>query len=310
MAKSALLPSEAMLPSEDMLLIQHIYNQLKKSKGGLNANYIPELKKVNPNLYAISIFTVKGEVYNIGDYTTEFALESCSKIFTLALALEKYGIAGLKSRIGTHISSEKFNSICTFDTHKSHTLNSFYNGGALATTSLLYEKNKKKFEQKIIDNISEFAGRPLHVKHKIYASEINNADHNLAIAYLLHSYNRFYGEVEATVEVYTKQCSVMVTSQDVAQMAATLANQGVQPRTHKKVLASNYVNYILQHMTDHGLYSDKLHLGYPAKSGVSGIILMVIPGVMGIGVISPPLNKHGNSVKGLKTAKLIAEHLV
>jgi glutaminase len=97
-------------------------------------------------------------------------------------------------------------------------------------------------------------------------------------------------------------------------MAATLANRGVQPRTHKKILASNYVTYILKHMTNNGLYEEssdwQKHVGYPAKSGVSGIILMVIPGVMGIGIISPPLNTHGNSVKSIKTAKLIAEHLL
>jgi len=147
--------------------IKQIYIKLKKSHSGKNADYIPELKKVNPNLYAISIYTVDGHVYNIGDYTTEFAIESCSKVFTLCLALEKYGIQHLKKYIGEGKTLVKFNSIEELLENKVHTINSFNNGGAMTTTSLLYEKNKKKFEKKIIDNMSEFAGKKLHVDKKI-----------------------------------------------------------------------------------------------------------------------------------------------
>jgi glutaminase len=293
--------------------INKIYNKLKNVKGGKNADYIPELQKVNPKLYAISIFTVNGDEYNVGDYDKEFAIESCSKVFTLSLALEKVGIKTLKSKIGTAKSFDKFNSINAIEKHITHTINSFNNGGAMATTSLLYEKNKKNFERKIINNMSEFAGRKLHVDEKIYLSEINNASHNLAIAYLLNSYDRFYGDVQTCVDVYTRQCSVMVTSRDVAIMAATLANKGVNPKTHKKIIEPRYISYILNHMKDNGLYEESddwmKNIGFPVKSGVSGTLLIVIPGVMGIGIISPPLNNHGNSVKGIKTARLLAELL-
>ena len=191
----------------------------------------------------------------------------------------------------------------------SHTINSFNNGGAMATTSLLYEKNKTKVIKKIVDNMSDFAGRKLHINKNIYLSEINNASHNLAIAYLLDSYNRFYGDVQECVDIYTQQCSVMITSSDVAIMAATLANGGVNPKTHKKIIEKKYISYILNHMEDNGLYGESSDwmktIGLPIKSGVSGILMIVIPGVMGIGIMSPPLNKHGNSVKGLKTAKLL-----
>ena len=295
-------------------MLNTIYTQLKNTKGGKNADYIPELKKVNPKLYAISICTITGEEYNIGAYQTEVAIESCSKVFTLALALEKYGIRVLKQKIGSNTTLAKFDSIEATEKHISHTLNSFYNGGAMATTSLLYEKNQKLFEKKIIDNMSTFAGHPLHVNSTIYQSEISNADHNLALAHLLKAYHRFYGEVHSTVEVYTRQCSAMVTSQDVARMAATLANQGVHPLTRQKCLNPKYIHYILNHMLENGLYNESAEhfqsIGYPMKSGVGGIILMVIPGVMGIGIVSPPLNAAGNSVKGLKTARLIAETIV
>jgi glutaminase len=291
--------------------INNIYKKLKKSHIGQNADYIPELKKVNPNLYAISIYTVDGQVYNIGDYETEFAIESCSKVFTLSLVLEKYGIPFMRKNIGEGKTLIKFNSINETLENKLHTINSFNNGGAMATTSLLYEKNVNKsiFEKKIIKNMSDFAGRKLHVDKKIYTSEINNAEHNLAIAYLLKSYDMFYGDVQESVDVYTRQCSVMLTSHDLAIMAATLANKGVNPKTKKKIVDSKYISYILTHMEENGLYEESDHwmsqIGFPAKSGVSGALMVVIPNVMGIGIYSPRLNKHGNSDKGIKTMKLL-----
>jgi len=291
--------------------INKIYDKFKNVKGGKNADYIPELKKVNPNLYAISIFTVNGDEYNIGDYSKEFAIESCSKVFTLSLALEKYGIKTLKEKIGIDTSLDKFNSINAVENNLMHTINSFNNGGAMATTSLLYEKNKSHFIKKIVDNMSDYAGRKLQVDKKIYLSEMNNASHNLAIAYLLNSYDRFYGDVQTCVDIYIKQCSVMVTSRDVAIMAATLANKGFNPKTRKQVIDPKYILYILNHMKNNGLYEESgdwmKTVGLPAKSGVSGILLIVIPGVGGIGIVSPPLNKYGNSVKGIKTAKLLSK---
>ena len=293
--------------------IEKIYLKLKNTKGGKNADYIPELKKVNPNLYSISIFTVDGYEYEIGDYDTKFAIESCSKVFTLALALEKFGIPTLKEKIGTHKSYEKFNSIHAIENDKTHTINPFDNGGAMATTSLLYEKTKTNTEKQIIDNMSKYAGNKLHVDKKIYLSEITNAEHNLAIAYLLKSYDRFYADVDKTVDIYTKQCSVMVTTSDLAFMAATLANKGVNPKTQKRVIDAKLITFILEQMVNNGLYEESDNwfksVGFPAKSGVSGLLMIVIPGLMGIGIASPPLNSHGNSVKGIKTAKLIADLL-
>jgi glutaminase len=290
--------------------IEKIYNKLKNTKGGKNADYIPELSKVDSDLYAISIYTVDGQMFNIGDYNHEFAIESCSKIFTLALALDEFGIPFVQKKIGENKSNEAFNSICSVDRITNHTINSFDNGGAMATTSLLYEKDKRKFAKNIIDNISEFAGRKLYVSNKIYKSELLHSEHNLAIAYLLKSYGKFYGDVETCVDIYTQQCSVMVTSTDIAIMAATLANGGINPKTNNKLISKKNVKYILDHMELNGLYNETddwmKKYGMHAKSGVGGVLLCVIPGKMGIGIISPPLNKYGNSVKGIKTAiKLI-----
>ena len=293
--------------------IENIYLKLKNTKGGKNADYIPELKKVNPNLYSISIFTVDGYEYEIGDYDTKFPIQSCSKVFTLALALEKFGIPTLKAKIGTHKSYEKFNSIHAIENDKTHTINPFDNGGAMATTSLLYEKTKTNTEKQIIDNMSKYAGTKLHVDKKIYLSEITNAENNLEIAYLLKSYDRFYADVDKTVDIYTKQCSVTVTTTELAVMAATLANKGVNPKTKKRVIDAKLITFILEQMVNNGLYEESDNwfksVGFPAKSGIGGLLMIVIPGLMGIGIASPPLNSHGNSVKGIKTAKLIADLL-
>jgi glutaminase len=293
--------------------IEKIYNKLKGTDGGKNAEYIHELFVVNPYLYAISIVMIDGQEINVGDFTHEFAIESCSKVFTLALALEKYGTKNLKSKIGDKGTSEKFNSICAADNIYNHTINSFNNGGAMATVSLLYEPDSKKMLANIVNNMSDFADKQLHINNKIYKSEILHSERNLAIAYLLKSHKRFYADVETSVDIYTKQCSTMVTSKDLALMAATLANKGTNPRTNEKLVKKANLEYILKHMSIAGLYDETpkwmKEVGYPAKSGVSGLLMIVVPGIMGIGIASPPLNKFGNSVKGIKTAKKIAELL-
>ena len=170
-----------------------------------------------------------------------------------------------------------------------------------------------KYKNKIVKNMSDFACNQLHVNNKIYKSELLTSERNLAIAYLLKSYGRFYGNVEKCVDTYTKQCSTMVTSKDLALMAATLANKGINPCSKKRLIVPANVGYILKHMEHSGLYNETISwmntVGYPAKSGVSGLLMIVIPGLMGIGIVSPPLNKFGNSVKGIKTAKMIAKLL-
>jgi glutaminase len=295
-------------------VIEHVYSKIKKLKiTGKNADYIPELKKVNPNLFAISIFTVDGEEYNVGDYNKEVAIESVSKVFSLALALKTVGITKVSSMIGTQQTFTEFNSISAIEDSPNKTINSFVNGGAIATTSIYYDKNPDIYHKKIFNNLSEFAGRKITYSIPTYNSEINNVDHNLAIGYLLKSHGRFYGEVIPTVDAYTKQCSALVTSKDVAVMAATIANYGVNPKTKKKVIDKKYIPYIITHMAANGMYGFSetwmTNIGMPAKSGVGGVILIVVPHVMGIAIVSPPLDKLGNSVKGILAANEIAKQL-
>jgi len=297
--------------------IEHVYNKLKKTKGGKNADYIPVLSKVNPSLYAISICTVDGDTYDIGDYNLEFPIESISKIFSLSLALEKYGTEYVKKIIGNKPSKFSFNSASAIENVAKHLSNSFSNAGAIATTCLSYEKkhhiHPEKLETKLLDNMSRFAGKKLHVNTKIYKSEISFVDHNYALAYLFKSYSRFQGDVPICLDIYTRQCSTEVTCQDISVMAATIANNGINPITQKVVMDKKHIPYIIDHMYKNGLYDQSedfnMLAGIPCKSGVSGGMLIVIPGVMGIGIYSPPLNKYGNSFKGIKSAFMLADEL-
>ena len=158
--------------------------------------------------------------------------------------------------------------------------------------------------------MEDFAGRKLKVNEHLYLSEYKTSKHNKELIDKLVSYGRFYGDPETVLKVYTKQCSVMVNSKDVAIMAATLANHGANPITHKKLINEEKTDYIIEHMAAHGLYNESptwwKQTYFPAKSGVGGVIMIVIPGIMGIGIVSSPLNKYGNSYKGVETGKLLA----
>jgi glutaminase len=295
-------------------IINEIYKSVKKLKiTGKNADYIPQLKKVNPNLYGISIYTIEGNEYNVGDYTTEVAIESVSKVFSLALALKTVGVSKMSKMVGTLQTMSRFDSITAIEDSENRTINSFQNGGAMATTSIYYHKNPAKYEKTIFDNISDFAGRKIVYSKATFNSEMSNLEHNLAIGYLLKSYGRFYGEVIPSVTAYTKQCSAMATTSDIAIMAATIANYGVNPKTGKRVIDKKFIPYILAHMSANGMYEYSetwmTHVGLPAKSGVGGVILIVVPNVMGIAILSPGLDEHGNSVKGIITAKHISAKL-
>jgi glutaminase len=297
--------------------VENIYKKIKSMKQkGKNADYIPDLQIVNPNIYAISVCNIKGEIMNFGDYRTEVGIESTSKVFTLALALNMYSIKKLISHVGDKDETREFNSIKDVLEIKNHTINSFVNAGAMATTSLLYDKtksndtNEKAMNKIILENMEDFAGRTLKVNEHLYLSEYKTSHHNQLLIDKLVSYRRFYGDPQTVLKSYTKQCSVMVTSKDIAVMAATLANNGTNPITHNKLVNEEKVEYIVDHMAQHGLYNESEQwwesTHFPVKSGVGGVIMIVIPGVMGIGIVSPPLNKYGNSFKGVETGKLLA----
>ena len=285
-------------------LLNKVYKKVKKNKGGKLANYIPQLARQDPSIFGMSLVDCTGYTYSVGDHRKDVAIESISKLFTLALAAKTHGIQAIFDKIGVRGSCLSFNDVMAADMSSSHTINPFVNQGAMATTSMMYKNNKGTFFKDILDNMRTYANRKLPVGQKVYQSESKTNARNLALAYLLKSYDRFYGgNVKKTVEVYTKQCSVMANSDDLARMAAVFAAGGIHPDTKQRLIGQKEADFILHVLRSDGLYQYSgvwaARCGAPAKSGVGGGILIVIPGICGIGIVSPPLDENGNSVRGI-----------
>lgn len=293
-------------------VIEKIYKRHKNKKGGKLAAYIPELAKVDPKIFSIVIVDCCGNIHKVGDFKKEIAIESVSKVFTLCMALTERGDKEVADKIGTQTSFMPFNSIIALKMSKSHTMNPFVNAGAIATTSLV-KGTKAASWKKIKGNMDAFAGRKLGFSESVYRSEMKTNQHNVALSYMLKSLGRFYGDVEDSVDVYTKQCSVMVNAIDLATMAAVLANKGRHPVTGKQIIKASYVPFVLSAMMGSGMYnySGKWMnvVGIPSKSGVGGGIIGVVPGHFGIAVVSPPLDENGNSHKGVAVMKELSAAL-
>jgi glutaminase len=274
------------------------------------ASYIPERKNEDPNLFSLSVVQINGEERNFGDFKEKVPIESVAKVFTLAFALNEKGKAEVKKKIGLESSLASFHSTREVKKRKTHTINPFVNAGAMATVSLL--SSKTNLFNSILFNMQTFANNfKLKMSQKIYKSEMETNDTNKAIIELLVQNHRFYGDPLNTLEAYTKQSSVMVTTRDVAMMASVLANDGVHPLTKERLVSKGNVEFILDAMKTAGLYNEsnsfyeKVRSDVYIKSGVSGLIMVVVPGQCGLCVLSPPLNSKGNSAKGLKLIKAL-----
>jgi glutaminase len=285
----------------------------KLDNKGENASYIPILSKQDPNIIGISIVDCNGNIYNKGDSDKKIPMESISKVFTLAMLLNKVDIDEVASKIGLKPSFLAFNSVMTITLTRDHKVNPFVNNGAIATTSLLRSFYGKKTKSKILNYFNLLSNNKLTINKEVYVSEMKHNGHNLGLTYLLDSWGGIYSNVEESVKNFTEQCSIGVTSEHLAIMAACLANKGIHPITSKKVIASKNIKYILSLMLSEGLYQESgkwsIYVGVPAKSGVGGGIIMVVPGKYGIGIVSPPLNKAGNSYLGWEIAKRLSERL-
>jgi len=271
---------------------------------GKNADYIPALATVPSNLFGIALVTVDGQVHTIGDVDRPFSIQSISKVFTLATVFQQRGEQGVYDTIGVDATGQVFNSIVAVEQHQGQEMNSFVNPGAIATTSMVRGKNADAIWKTILDTYGAFAGRPLAVNAEVYRSESDTNQRNQAIAMLMFAYGRIAANPAQATDLYTRQCSVNVDTKDLAVMAATLANGGVNPVTKQTVIDARHVPAILAVMATAGLYDDSgkwlFHTGLPAKSGVGGGIIAVSPGKFGIAAFSPPLDAAGNSVRAQK----------
>ncbi|MBU2548073.1 MAG: glutaminase A [Proteobacteria bacterium] len=293
--------------------LQAAHQRFKGVSEGKNADYIPYLAEVDSRLFGLAIATVDGKVYEVGDSSYAFAIESISKVFTLCRVIEDLGDEAIAEKIGVNASEFPFNSVMAIELEKSRTINSFVNAGAMATTSLVPGKTPDERWGKIIGTMNGFAGRPLEVNEAVYRSESETNMHNQAIVVLLKSYGRFYADPIETLDLYTRQCSVSITARDLAVMGATLANGGLNPMTGKRVMDGKHVPRVLALMLTNGLYETtgdwSYWTGLPGKSGVGGGIVAVVPGRYALASFSPPLDTTGNSVRGLKAIRYLSERL-
>jgi glutaminase len=273
----------------------------------------PEIAEAEQKRFAICLATTDGEVYYAGDYDWSFALQSISKVFVYGLALEAHGRDHVLERVGVEPSGDAFHSI-VFDERNNRPYNPMVNAGALVTTDLVEGGDTAEQLKLILGTLRHYAGNEnLKVDESIFASEMRSADRNRATAYLMRSYGMISQDVEENLALYLRQCSVCVTTRDLAVMGATLANGGVNPTTGDQALTPRYARDVLSVMHTCGMYDFAgqwaYQIGIPAKSGVSGGILAVVPGKGGIGVFSPGLDVHGNSVRGIKVCEEISERL-
>ncbi|MCU1757759.1 MULTISPECIES: glutaminase A [Pseudomonas] len=300
----------------DATVTQALEEALKRfasNHHGKNASYIPYLASVPSQLFGISIMFCDGTHAEVGDTDYEFAIESISKVFTLAHVLDEFSPQTLRSKIGCDPTGEPFNSVVALELHKGRPLNPFVNAGAMATVSLIKAENPQVRWEKIQATYNAFAGRELSVNEEVYKSEAASNQHNRGIAWLLQSYGYMYADPMEVCAVYTRQCSVSITCQDLVTMGVTLANGGVNPLTGKRVVEAKNVAPILSEMTLNGLYDTTgdwyYKVGLPGKSGVGGGILAVVPGVCAIAAFAPPLDVAGNSVRGQLAAEYLSRTL-
>ncbi|MGL1886142.1 MAG: glutaminase A [Reichenbachiella sp.] len=291
-------------------VLKEAYDKFKDVKEGANADYIKELATVDPNIFGISIVTANGKVYSMGDVDSRVSIQSVSKVFTLAKVIEEKGAEFVAENIGVDATGQVFNSIVAVERMHGKEINPLVNPGAIAATSLISGADSTAKWAHVKKVHSDFAGAPLELNMPVYISEANDNLRNQAIAHLLLAYGRMYFDPVQSTDIYTKQCALNVNAKDLATMAATLANGGTNPLTKVNVVSPKTTQYTLAVMSTAGLYDNSgqwlFKTGIPAKSGVGGGLLAVVPGVFGIAVVSPPLDEAGNSVK----AQLVIEYVV
>lgn len=290
------------------------FEECKGLTGGINAHYIPYLANINPNLFGLSITLADGTRYSFGDTEYKFGIESVSKVPTAILALRQYGADAVLKEIGADATGLPFNSIFAILLENDHPSTPLVNAGAISACSMVKPVGKSYDKwTAIVDNITELAGSAPVLIDELYKSESDTNFNNRAIAWLLKNYNRIYDDPMMSLDLYTRQCSLGITADQLAVMAATIAFKGRNPVTGKQVYAPGLSAKITTMIAAVGFYQNSgdwmYTSGIPAKSGVGGGVLGVFPGVMGIAAFAPPLDDAGNSVKAQAAVKSVMHKL-
>ncbi len=285
--------------------VECIYGELENfTEEGKVADYIPALAQVDPKSYAVSIATLDGQVFSVGDSDTKFSIQSISKVFTLAMVC-KLNSEEIWKSVGREPSGTAFNSLIQLEQERGIPRNPFINAGALVVTDRLIDLYPKP-KQAILEFVREICGNDdIYFDKKIAASEFENSDRNMALAHFMKDFGNIHNDVDSVIDVYCNQCSISMTTGELAKSFLFLANGGVQPVINKEVFGPRSAKRLNALMLTCGLYNESgdfaYRVGLPGKSGVGGGIVAVIPGKLSIAVWSPELNKNGNSCRGIET---------
>ena len=294
-------------------VVREAYEKFRSDTSGKNADYIPFLAQVDSRMFGVAVVSTDNQVFSIGEVNYSFSIQSISKVYTLALAMEELGAARVFERIGSEPTGRAFNSVQAVVEMPTHTANPLVNAGAIATTSLISGKDANDKWNKILNFYSRAAGEKLTLIDEVYKSEAATNAGNKALSMLLAKFERIYADPFESVDIYTKQCSVGVNVIQLARMGATLANNGRNPVTGEQIIKPENVPYILSAMTMAGLYDGSggwaWKVGLPAKSGVGGGIVAIVPGKGAIAVFSPRLDEAGNSVKAQRVIEYVTNKL-
>ncbi len=301
--------SAAALPSFQSLL-EELHRKYQPLREGSVASYIPELAKVNPDWFSICVMSVEGQAFEVGDVQQLFTIQSISKVFVYGLALQEHGRDAVLSKVGVEPTGDAFNAI-VLDEKSKRPYNPMVNAGAIATTSLIKGSGPSERLNDMLEMFRRYIGHDIFIDMSVFMSERTTGHRNRAMAHLMRHFGMIDERIDEALDLYFQQCSLMVNCRDLAVMAATLANNGVNPITQQRAIPACYIKDLLSVMYTCGMYNFAgewaYKIGLPAKSGVCGGIIAVVPNQIGIGVFSPLLDIRGNSVRGVKVCEELSQ---
>jgi len=310
---AALIKQTKSVASPFRTYLNALHQRFASVNDGTPADYIPELARANPDWFGISVVTVDGKTFNAGDAAQPFTIQSISKPFVYGLALEKHGRDFVNKKVGVEPTGDAFNSLIRLDEKSKRPHNPMINAGAIATAGLIHGPDSTARLKQIMEMFRKYIGHDVSIDVSVFVSEKTTGHRNRAIGHLMLNFGMIDANVDETLDLYFQQCSILVTSQDLATIAATLANKGINPVTGERAIEPQYIRDILSVMYTCGMYDYSgnwaYSVGLPAKSGVGGGIIAVVPGKMGIGIFSPPLDERGNSVRGINVCQAMVQDL-